>query len=251
MSIDPWPAGHGRRVLAEIDSTNAEAARRAAGLANPEWILALSQTAARGRRGRRWANTDGNFAATLAMPIGGAPELVALRSFVAALALFDALVAVTGRTEPFTLKWPNDVLLNGGKLAGILLESTGQGARIDRVAIGFGVNLRNAPEAEDLEPVALRPVALLSETGADVAPEAFLDLLAPAFARHEAQLLSHGFAPVRQAWLDRAAGLGEVITARAGKRETVGTFETVDAAGNLVLSTRRGRVAIPAADIFF
>ena len=179
------------------------------------------------------------------------PDKVALRSFVAALSLYDALVAATGRSEPFSLKWPNDVLLNGGKLAGILLESAGSGGRLTHFAIGIGVNLKHAPNASQVEKGALRPVSLMSETGADVAPEEFLDLLAPAYARFEAQFTTYGFDPIRTAWLDRAARLGEIVTARTSRDEVTGTFETVDAAGNLVLSTAKSRVAIPAADIFF
>jgi len=246
-----WPAGHGRRVLAEVDSTNAEALRVGPGLARPEWILGLRQTAARGRRGRAWREPEGNFAASLVLHPAEPPERRALRSFVAALALYDAVVAVTGRPEGLALKWPNDVLLNGGKLAGILLESAGQGARLGPLAIGFGVNLVHAPDSAALEEGAVRPVSLLSETGVAIGPEDFLDKLAVAYAGHEARLKAEGFAPVRAAWLDRAAKLGETITARTGKLETTGIFETVDEAGNLVLLTRDTRQAIPAAEIFF
>ena len=246
-----WPEGYGRRVLGEVDSTNAEAARIAHTLAGPEWIAALNQTAARGRRGRAWANPQGNFAATLVLQPTERPERVALRSFVAALALFDALVAATGRAQGFALKWPNDVLLGGGKLAGILLESAGKPGQIAPLAIGFGVNLIAAPDPGALEPGALRPVSLLSQTGICIGPEEFLDLLAPAYARHEARFVSCGFAPIREAWLARAARLGEVITARTGRAEITGTFETVDEAGNLVLKTPQSRQAIPAAEIFF
>jgi BirA family biotin operon repressor/biotin-[acetyl-CoA-carboxylase] ligase len=137
------------------------------------------------------------------------PDKVALRSFVASLALYDALVATTGRAEGFALKWPNDVLLNGGKLAGILLESAGSGAGLSHFAIGIGVNLREAPEGSAVEPGALRPVSLLSETGVAITPEAFLDLLAPAYARAEAQFVTYGFEPIRHAWLARAARLGK------------------------------------------
>ena len=91
-----WPAGYDRRVLAEVDSTMAEATRMAPTLAGPVWVCALRQTAARGRRGRAWISPEGNFAATLALPVTEAPGTVALRSFVAALALFDAVVALTG-----------------------------------------------------------------------------------------------------------------------------------------------------------
>ncbi len=246
-----WPQGYGRRILACVDSTNAEAARIASGLSGPEWILAHEQTAARGRRGRAWTNPKGNFAATLVMHPKDKPQITALRSFVASLALYEALVAATGRAGIFSLKWPNDVLLNGGKLAGILLESAGQGAEISFLSIGIGVNLTQAPDAAEVEPGALRPVSLLSETGAHVAPEDLLDLLAPAYARLETQFTTYGFEPVRKAWLARAAKLGEVITARITGDEITGRFETVDAAGNLVLSTGATRVAIPAADVFF
>lgn len=246
-----WPEGYGRRVLAEVDSTNAEAARIAAELNGPEWILALRQTAARGRRGRDWVNPEGNFAATLVMRSEESPDRLALRSFVASLALFDACVAATGRVQGFALKWPNDVLLNGGKLAGILLESTGGRGGVSHFAIGIGVNLVHAPAPQEVETGAMRPVSLLSDAGVTVEPEAFLDLLAPSFARYEAQFTTYGFAPIRTAWLDRAARLGDVITARTAKDEIIGTFETVDDAGNLVLSTSKSRHAIPAADIFF
>ena len=238
--------------MAEVDSTNAEAARIAAGLRGPEWILGLRQTQGRGRRGRPWADPAGNFAATLVLQPGEAPDQVALRSFVAALALYDAFVAATGTTEPFALKWPNDVLLNGGKVAGILLESAGvMGGMVSHIAIGIGVNLKHAPDVGEVEVGATRPVSLWAETGVEIAPEAFLDLLAAAFARYETQLRTFGFAPIRTAWLARAARLGEVITARTSREETTGTFETVDSSGNLVLNTAKGRVAIPAADIYF
>lgn len=246
-----WPSGYGRRVLASVDSTNAEAARIAPYLAGPEWILAHQQTAARGRRGREWANPAGNFAATLVMRPTESPDRVALRSFVASLALLEALSVASGRTEVFALKWPNDVLLNGGKLAGILLESAGAGGTLSHFAIGIGVNLRSAPEVSEVEPGALRPVSLLSEIGITLAPDEFLDLLAPAYARFEAQFVTYGFGPIRTAWLARAARLGDVITARTTREVYQGTFQTVDEAGNLVLLTAKGRQAIAAAEVFF
>jgi len=250
LSIN-WPEGYGCRVLAEVDSTNAEAARIARDISGPTWILALNQTASRGRRGRPWAFPRGNFAATLVMRPDEGPETAALRSFVISLALFDACVAVTGRAQGFALKWPNDVLLNGGKLAGILLESAGSGPVLNHLAIGVGVNLVAAPLPSEVEDRAARPVSLLSETGAEVTPETFLDHLAGAYARHEASFTTYGFAPIRTAWLRRAARLGEVITARTTRDEITGTFQTVDETGNLVLSTAHTRHAIPAAEVFF
>ncbi len=240
-----------RHVLAVTDSTNAEAARLAPSLTSPAWILALRQTAARGRRGRAWAMAEGNFAATLVMHPTEPPEVVALRSFVASLALQDAFVAVTGRSAPFALKWPNDVLLNGGKVAGILLESLGQGTRVAHLAIGIGVNLVAAPTAAEVEPGAVPPVSLLGETGIRVSPVEFLDVLAPAYAGWEARFAAEGFAPIRAAWLARAARLGQPVTARTGNAVLQGTFETIDDTGALVLATADGRRAVPAAEVFF
>ncbi len=249
--MSAWPQGYGLHVLQEVDSTLNEAARIAPTATGPVWIMAHRQTAARGRRGRAWANPQGNLAATLLLRPEGSPETAALRSFVAALSLYDACVAVTGRAAGLSLKWPNDVLLNGGKLAGILLESTGQGRVMSHLAIGIGVNLSEAPGADRVEPGAVRPVSLLSETGALATPEDFVTELAAAYAKYERQFTTYGFEPIRAAWLSRAARLGEVITARTVSTETVGTFETVDAGGNLVLNTAKGRVSIPAADVFF
>lgn len=250
MSIK-WPQGVDRRVLAEVDSTNAEAARIAGTVAGPVWILGLKQTAGRGRRGRPWQDQAGNFAATLLMQPTETPDRIALRSFVAALALFDAFKVATGRTAGLQLKWPNDVLLNGGKVAGILLENLSHSEGVSHLAIGIGVNLVVTPDAGTIEPTQFAPVGLMSETGVRITPEEFLDVLAPAFAHWEHQFTTYGFAPVREAWMTRAARLGEVITARTGTEEITGTFETVDGTGNLVLSTSKGRRAISAAEVFF
>ncbi len=246
-----WPRGYGLHVLESVDSTLNEAARIAPSLAGPVWILAHEQTAARGRRGRAWVNPKGNLAATLVLKPQEGPERAALRSFVAALALFDACVDLTARPEAFALKWPNDVLLNGGKLAGILLESAGSGGGISYLAIGIGVNLAAAPDGGAVEPGAVRPVSLMSETGSSVDPETFLTHLAAAYARYETQFTTYGFEPIRTAWRARAAKLGERITARLTRSETTGIFETVDAEGNLVLQTAEGRVRLPAAEIYF
>ncbi len=246
-----WPAGIGRKVLPSVDSTNEEARRIAPGLLGPTWILALEQTKGRGRRGRQWMAPKGHFAATLVMRPTEPPNVVALRSFVASLALFDAFAQATGRASGLTLKWPNDVLLNGGKIAGILLESAGYGTATAHLSIGIGVNLIDPPKIDQLETRAVAPVSLAQETGIHLGPEEFLDLLAPAYAHYEAQFTTYGFEPIRKAWLARAAKLGEVITARTMRDEYQGRFDTVDAEGNLVLSTAKTREVIPAAEIFF
>jgi BirA family biotin operon repressor/biotin-[acetyl-CoA-carboxylase] ligase len=235
-------------ALASVDSTNAEALRRAPGLIHPTWIFAEAQTAARGRRGRPWAMPPGNFAATLLIPDPGAPAQAALRSFVAALALADALAAVAPGAG-VTLKWPNDVLLNGGKVAGILLEVPGGAG--SALAVGIGVNLAAAPDAGALEPGALAPVSVAGETGVTVAPRALLDHLAPAFAGWDARLAAAGFAPLRDAWTARAAHIGQPITARMMAEAVNGVFDGIAEDGALLLRTRDGTRRIHAADVFF
>lgn len=228
-----------------MDSTLDEARRQFASLAGPTWIFAQTQTAARGRRGRVWLQPKGNFSATLVLPDAGAPERAALRSFVTSLALHDALVTVTA--GGFALKWPNDVLLNGGKLAGILLEGLPAGG----LAIGIGVNLAAAPEAYAVEPGAVKPTSLLTETGTCVTPQDFLGILAQAMAAREAQFQTYGFAPIRSAWLAQAARLGEQIKVRLPWAQLHGTFEDIDEGGRLILSTPEGLQKIAAGDVFF
>ena len=244
----PWPEGIGRVILDEVDSTMAEAARRAPTLDRPAWIMAHRQTAARGRRGRGWENPEGNFAATFVFRPGGNAASAALRSFMAANALLEALAMKIDR-DCLSLKWPNDVLLNGGKVAGILLESTGQGGQVDWLSIGIGVNLVTVPKS--VRDAAFPPVSLAGEGGQDCDVHEMLSMLASNMATEERIFTELGFGPIRESWLKKAARPGEVITARTAREEITGTFETVDEAGQLVLRTPKGRVTIPAADVYF
>ena len=238
-------------MLSDVDSTNLEAARIAPGLDRPTWILAGFQTGGRGRRGRPWVSPRGNFHGTFVMRPTGGPDKAALRSFIAALSLRDALANLTGSAAGLALKWPNDVLLNGGKVSGILLESLGQGGRVDHLAIGIGVNLIAAPEADQVEPGAVPPVSVLAQTGIRVEPQRLLTALATAFAGYEATFAAQGFAPIRTAWLAHAAHLGSPIRARTGTRDQHGIFETIDSSGALILATPEGRVSVAAADVYF
>lgn len=246
-----WPQGFGRHILERVDSTNAEAFRLAPSLAGPTWIMARRQENGRGRRGRAWIDPIGNFAATLVLQTGSAPADAARLSFVAALAVHDALIRLCGPRLNVSLKWPNDVLLNGGKLSGILLESTGAGGQVTALAIGIGINLVSGPDTGAVEPGALRPVSLQGEAGVVLTPDEVLTAVAQGFAHWYRQERDYGFAPIRSAWLARAARLGETITARTGNAESRGRFDGIDETGALILTTPRGRVAIPAADIYF
>ncbi len=225
----------------------AEAVRRLPLLDRPTWIMAQRQTEARGRRGRTWEHPVGNLAATLIYRPEATATEAAKRSFMAANALFETLAIYVDRTK-LAQKWPNDVLLNGGKVAGILLESSGTGPFIDWLSVGVGVNLRHAPTGID---APFAPVSLSGEGGESVAPDVFLTVLASNFATQEAKLTALGFERIREDWLRHAARLGEVITAKTGKDSVTGIFDTIDADGNLVLISGRGPQTISAADVFF
>lgn len=234
-------------MLDTVDSTMAEAARRAPDLTAPTWIVARHQTAARGRRGKVWEQPKGNFSATLIFRPLCTPQVAAQRSFIAANALHEALSMYIDR-RALSLKWPNDVLLHGGKVAGILLESSGKGPFIDWLSVGIGVNLSYAPTNVDN---AFSPVSLAGEGGEPVPPEEFLITLADAFATQEGKLKHMGFEKIRTDWLKNAAKIGETITAIQGTEVIQGIFDTINEDGNLVLITAKGPRHIAAADIYF
>lgn len=242
-----WPEGIDLIMLDEVPSTMAEAASRAASLTKPTWIIAHRQTDARGRRGRAWQNPNGNLAATLVYKPDVSPQDAALRAFTASLALYSALAECIA-SEKLALKWPNDVLLSGQKVAGILLESSGTTGRIDWLAIGIGVNVVASPKADD--GAAFPPISL-AEAGYRDTAGALMTRLAHHMDHWEATLVQQGFAPIREAWLARAAKIGETITARTTHDEITGVFDTIDASGQLVLSGPKGQVVVPAGDVFF
>lgn len=216
----------------EIDSTNLEALRRAAaGERGPLWITALVQTRGRGRSGRNWASADGSVAATLLFapdcPIGRLPEL----ALVAGVAAYDAIASVVpaDRRAAVRLKWPNDVLIDGAKVSGILIESTTFGATTV-VAIGTGINVLAVPRLDG------RAVAALAEQGAGTS----VDEMAAALARSLAEWLDawasgRGFARIREAWLERAGPIGERMSVNSGEGPVSGTFAGLDSDGALLL----------------
>src|SRR6266849_9492426 len=228
-----------------VDSTNALALRLAkAGERGPLWIVAKEQGAGRGRRGRAWISSVGNLYATLMLtdpaPAAAAPQL----GFVAALALHDAAVATApALASRLALKWPNDLLCAGRKVAGILIE--GEGAPVT-VAVGIGVNCRHHPDATEF------PATDFSAEGADVDAAPLFDHLAAAMQARLAQWSrGSGVVGVRAAWLARALGLGQPIRVRLSERETTGRFETIDDSGRLMLRTGTGRLeAIAAGEVF-
>jgi len=165
---------------------------------------------------------QGNLNATLVFKPEASPAEAAKRSFLAANALFQTL-AIYVPAQKLSLKWPNDVLLSGGKVAGILLESSGRGVSVDWLSIGIGVNLKHIPQG--VIDAHFPPTCLMAAGGWEVEAEDFLAILADAYATQEDHLRQSGFGRIRDDWLAQAAKLGEVISARTSREEITGTFE--------------------------
>ncbi|MBV9509829.1 MAG: biotin--[acetyl-CoA-carboxylase] ligase [Caulobacteraceae bacterium] len=233
--------------LDEVDSTNAEARRRAeGGETGPLWIMALRQSAGRGRRGRVWDTGLGNLAATLLDTSDRPPAEAAQVSFIAALAVSDLARRVLS-AERVSLKWPNDLMIDGAKAAGILVES---GRRDDGrlwLAVGVGVNLVHAPDLPDRETIAFAAAG-----AAALSPLEALEMLAVAFEAWSLVWRDDGFPAIAKAWTARAYGLGRPCLARLGSEDVEGVAEGLDGDGALLLRLAGGAVRrISAGDVFF
>ena len=245
MKLEARASAAGVRLVAHevLGSTNAEALRLARqGECGPLWVVADRQTAGRGRRGRTWISPPGNLYASLllteAAPVEHWPEL----SFVAALAVHDAVVEVAPDLKPrLAIKWPNDLVLAGAKFAGILIEGE-NGA----VAVGIGINCADHPAGMDY------PATDLAAAGAPVSPAALFGALSVKMIGRIAQWNGgEGFSTIRTDWLARAAGLGEEVRVRLADRDLTGRFEAIDPAGSLVLRLPTGKTTtIAAGDVF-
>ena len=249
MQLHPDAEASGVRLIAydTLGSTNAEAlVRGRAGERGPLWITAARQTAGRGRRGNAWVSEPGNLYASLllteAAPAAHLPELC----FVVALAVRDALgSAAPELLSRLKLKWPNDLLLDGAKLAGILIEAESVGGKTITAA-GIGVNCAH-------HPVGLAyPATSLSAYGESVSPESLLAQLSRAVIVRLSQWdRGAGFAAIRAEWLSYAAGIGGDIQVRLPDRELTGTFKSLNSMGRLMLRLPSGVLeAITAGEVF-
>ncbi|MBO6667540.1 biotin--[acetyl-CoA-carboxylase] ligase [Parvibaculum sp.] len=240
------------RRFDEIDSTNEEARRLGdAGQEGPVWIVAARQTAGRGRRGRAWESPTGNFMGTLYLTPRCGPREAGELSFVAALAVHDAVASLLPPPlrPALRLKWPNDLLHERAKLAGILLESSGvAGAEVAWVAIGMGVNLAVHPEGLEYPATSLAAMGVPGVT-----PDDALKALDASFEHWLAVWRGvQGFAAIREAWLKRAEGIGGSITVRLSAGNIEGTFEGLAPDGGLQLRLPDGRLElVSAGDVFF
>jgi BirA family biotin operon repressor/biotin-[acetyl-CoA-carboxylase] ligase len=232
------PDGWTLVALQSVGSTNDEAARLAeTGAAEGTVVWSREQTGGRGRRGRHWASPIGNlYTSTILRPACSAPRAAEL-GFVAALAVADMVPA--GRDV--RVKWPNDVLVDGGKIAGILLESAiGQTGQVQHVVAGIGVNVGFAPELPEMR---YRGSAL----GGSV--ETALEKLTAALAARLAEWRREGFATVRAAWLAKAGPLGAEVDVKLGDGLVRGRFAGLDREGALLLDTASGPRKIVSGEL--
>ena len=230
-----------------LGSTNAEALARArAGERGPLWITAARQTAGRGRRGNVWTSEPGNLYASVLLTDAAPPTHLPELCFVVALAVLDAVGTVApSLLSRLRLKWPNDLLLDGAKLAGILIEAESVGGATATVA-GIGINCAHHPGD------AGYPATDLSIHGAAVTPDLLFHELSGAMAARLAQWdRGAGFAAIRTEWLSHAAGIGGDIVVRLPGRELAGTFESLDQMGRLMLRLPAGQLeTVTAGEVF-
>jgi BirA family transcriptional regulator, biotin operon repressor / biotin---[acetyl-CoA-carboxylase] ligase len=232
------PDGWTLVALASVGSTNDEAARLAdAGAPEGTVVWSRKQTGGRGRRGRHWASPVGNlYSSTILRPDCAAPRAAEL-GFVAALAVADIVPA----DRQVRLKWPNDVLVDGGKIAGILLESAvGRAGQVDHVVAGIGLNVGFAPQLPEMRYPG-------SALGGSV--EAALEGLTAALAARLAQWRRDGFETVRAAWLAQAGPIGAEVDVRLGDELVRGRFAGLDRQGALLLDTAAGPRKIVSGEL--
>ncbi len=231
-----------------VGSTSTEAAQAAqAGDVGDVWFCALQQTAGRGRRGRPWQSPHGNLAASLLIVPDTDPAIAATLGFVAGIALNRALAEVLPDSARVALKWPNDVLADGAKLAGILLEAQKRPDGSLAIVIGMGVNVVAAPEGLPYPATSLR--ALGVEVSAGTVFAALSDSWVDAIETWDR---GRGIPQVLDLWRQSAAGIGAEVAVNRDGDVVRGIFETIDEAGRLIVRANdNSRIAITAGDVHF
>jgi len=243
------PDGFSLRRFGEVGSTMDEARALAeAGAGEGTVVWALRQTAGRGRQGRRWVSPAGNCYSTIVLRPACAAAEAARLSFLVSIAVAEAVTLAVdpGRQVRVACKWPNDVLADGRKIAGILLESRGgQGAAVDWLLAGVGINVAAFPADTPYPACAVR------ELGGAVDAGGMLELYLGRLAAWLEVWRREGFAPVRRAWLERAWGLGDRIEVRLANGELRGIFEGLDESGALILGLDEGgQRHVTAGDVY-
>ena len=231
----------------DVGSTNDEALTLAAGgQAPPFWVTARRQLAGRGRQGAAWISNAGNLYASLLLARDFGLAKAAQLPLVAALSLHDALASMLAPGSRLAIKWPNDLLLNNRKIAGILAESKVLADGRPVIVIGCGVNCAHHPQD------TRHPASNLLDEGYFVSPEAVFAAFSSVMAGRLAEWNGGaGFAGIRAAWLQCASGLGETITVRLPQATIKGVFAGLDAAGRLILRQGASQQTISAGELFF
>lgn len=245
------PAGYRLIALGEVDSTSDELKRLAgAGAGEGTVVTARTQRRGRGRGQRTWLSPPGNLYASILLRLDCTPADGARLTFVAALAAADAVAAELEEPARVSCKWPNDVLVGGRKVAGILLESAlAPAGRLEWIIVGIGVNVAWHPAdgADLLYPAT----SVRAEGGKTATAETVLTRLIAAFDGWRTVWEADGFAAVRSAWLRRAHGLGRPVAVRLDGSTLEGVFADLDPGGAMVLATGGGgRQMVLAGDVF-
>ncbi len=240
-------AGFTLTHVESIGSTNdAAMSRLREGGTGDHWIVADEQSGGRGRLGRIWSSPKGNLYASLALyapcPMANGFQL----GFVAALAIYDAAIALGVAPERLALKWPNDVLLEGAKLSGILVEGGSLPDGAFGAVIGCGVNVTHHPTDTPY------PATDLVASGAQVSVADTFSALTQAFRTNlDVFDKGQGFSDIRQLWLARARGLGGSISVRQANGSLEGIFQGLDEGGKLLLLQDGKVTPIIAGDVFY
>ena len=246
LSASALNRGYRLHHCPEVGSTNADALALArSGDPGRVWIVADRQTSGRGRAGRHWDSPTGNLHASLLLVDPCPPRRAAELGFVAGVALAAAIADVVGPRLDISLKWPNDVLHRGAKLAGILVEGTQTQVAFAAV-LGFGVNCASHPA--DLPYRATDLATLLGGGGTR-------DLLFGALSTRVVETLERwkgpgGFADIRRDWLEHALPQGSTLAVARPQGRLTGRFSSIDTDGRLILETDRGLVTVEAGDVF-
>ena len=241
------PGGCTLIELQSVNSTNDEARDRAQnGASDGTVVWAREQTAGRGRRGRDWFSPMGNLYTSTILQLDRPSGEAAQLSLVAAVALAEALERVLPTKAEVACKWPNDILVDGQKIAGILLEAQGNGEAVHWIVIGCGVNVASHPETATYPATDVN-----TECGENIALETVLECYLERLFVWRDHWRDSGITPVRRAWINRAAGLGGPITVRLPDRELSGRFCDMDEDGALLLELPDGvQQRITAGDVF-
>lgn len=250
-------AGYGLAAFDQIGSTNAEAMSRARdGERGPTWFVTTEQTAGRGRRQRAWIAPRGNLASSILEVMDVPPGVAATLGFAAGLSLESALQKLSIEANlrragasplKYALKWPNDVMADGQKLAGILLEAEALAGNRLAVVVGIGTNVIAAPEGTPT------PATSLAALGVHIGAEELFTALSDAWVEFRGIWDNgRGFADIRKVWLERAFGVGELVAIQTGTTKIEGTFDTIDDTGCLIVRTAEGRrMPITAGEVYF